>query len=293
MKKIIVLSLVLFVLNSVQAQVVTLPHINLHVFPYDLGPFPERPSVDFINRINENESYDFDTWRLPTREEMAMIRQNRQLLQGVRDADYITSNYLTSGYVRLVSTGRRVSERRAEAEHERWLAEQRRLEEERRVAEQRRIAEERAAAERRRLETMGAVVINGIGWARFNLGSEGVFVSSAEQQGGRFSWHNARNACPAGWRLPTMAELQTLGNGSWNTQNGVQGRVFGVAPNQIFLPATGRNTNHGGGNTSYYWSSTAGRWVCGVAMRVDGHGVSMTNNIPESSHFNVRCVVGN
>ena len=46
----------------------------------------------------------------------------------------------------------------------------------------------------------------------------------------------------------------------WTTLNGVYGRLFGVAPNQIFLPAAGARggdygTLHSVGVSGYYWSS--------------------------------------
>ena len=47
--------------------------------------------------------------------------------------------------------------------------------------------------------------------------------------------------CPPGWRIPYSDEFESLiASGSfWTTVNGVAGRVFGTAPNQIFLPAAG------------------------------------------------------
>ena len=49
------------------------------------------------------------------------------------------------------------------------------------------------------------------------------------------------NPCPPGWRVPYRDEFESLiASGSfWTTVNGVPGRVFGTAPNQIFLPAAG------------------------------------------------------
>jgi hypothetical protein len=49
------------------------------------------------------------------------------------------------------------------------------------------------------------------------------------------------------------------GNSIWITQNGVNGRLFGSVPNQIFLPATGfRPTNSGAyriNTNGEYWSN--------------------------------------
>ena len=54
-------------------------------------------------------------------------------------------------------------------------------------------------------------------------------------------WERANDPCPTGWRVPTNVELISLVSaGSVGMiYNGVQGRVFGSAPNQIFLPIEG------------------------------------------------------
>ena len=234
MKKLIALSLVLLAICNLQAQehrVVTLFDF-LHVYPYDIGTFPARPTT-VITAINRNEAYGFNNWRLPTREEMAVIVAHQHIVPGLSATDYITSDGLSSGNVRLVTTGRPIAERRG-------------------------LAEERV----RRLEAMGAVVINGVGWARFNVASYGTFVSSETQYGGFFTSSRSRNACPHGWRLPTRTEFDNLLSqpNTWTTRNGVNGRIFGTAPNQIFLPATGRSCNHSGrrfdnGRIGFYWSN--------------------------------------
>jgi uncharacterized protein (TIGR02145 family) len=135
------------------------------------------------------------------------------------------------------------------------------------------------------------VVIGGTRWATRNVESAGAFVANIEDAGMFFqwnrrssgfnisptgeirgwdtslptgnSWTRENDPCPAGWRVPTEAELQSLveaGN-FWATINGVEGAVFGTAPNQIFLPAAGwRNSAHNGNlydadSAGYYWSS--------------------------------------
>jgi uncharacterized protein (TIGR02145 family) len=80
--------------------------------------------------------------------------------------------------------------------------------------------------------------------------------------------------CPAGWRVPTNAELTSLttNNSGWTTDNGMNGAWFSgktaysKAANQIFLPAPGRhegivNTINGPicsnrETMGYYWTST-------------------------------------
>ena len=119
-------------------------------------------------------------------------------------------------------------------------------------------------------DVVSGVLVGGVRWATRNVGSPGMFAHAPESFGSRFHW-NRRTAqqhsdwnwygngatvwerendpCPQGWRVPTEAELRILTNANsrWVNVNGVNGRLFGVAPNHIFLPS---------GN---YWSSTLAR----------------------------------
>ena len=111
----------------------------------------------------------------------------------------------------------------------------------------------------------------------------------------RTAWTAANDPCPQGWRVPTEAELHSLNNvGSvWTQQNGVNGRLFGTAPNQLFFPAVGhRNTSGTLGavdHVSHVWSSTASGasngwslWLSSVISFVDAHNRAIG--------FSVRCV---
>ena len=269
MKKLIALSFVLLAVSSMQAQRVVTLHGFLHVYPYDLGPFPSRPMTT-IEALNRNNSYDFNDWRLPTREEMALIAQNQHIVSGISAVQYITSNGYSSGNVRLVSTGRRVSERRAEEEHER-----------------RRIEDEL---------NRPYVTINGVRWARFNLNRPGSFVSSETDGGALFTWYEASNACPPGWRLPTEVELRRLlyANSVWATREGVTGRTFGTPPRQIFLPVTSR-TRYGDEGSSIWSASTPrGAGVATVltfSRRGNSEGrPNMFDNFSRGNRLSVRCV---
>ena len=118
------------------------------------------------------------------------------------------------------------------------------------------------------------VVINGVRWATRNADDFRTFVSSPEAPGGfylfspvqqmigqgvpllsnrardrytlrRRSGHLTRGPlapCPPGWRLPTAEEFESLiaAGSVWTTVNGVNGRLFGTAPHQLFLPAAGQ-----------------------------------------------------
>ena len=103
------------------------------------------------------------------------------------------------------------------------------------------------------------VVISGVRWATRNVDAIGTFARNPENVGGFFIWYHAADACPRGWRLPTLQEWEALkGAGSvWYFRNGVGGRLFGTAPNQIFLPAAGFDGAHANvGDVGFYWSST-------------------------------------
>jgi len=137
------------------------------------------------------------------------------------------------------------------------------------------------------------VVINGITWATRNVDAPGTFADNPQDAGMFFQWNrrqgwsatgevtdwdsslpegteweNENDPCPAGWRVPTIEELQSLYNAghtwiaNWNDTD-INGRVFGTYPNQIFLPAVGFRYRVDGslhlvGAYGNYWSSTKG-----------------------------------
>ena len=148
-----------------------------------------------------------------------------------------------------------------------------------------------------------SIVVGGTRWHCRNVGAPGTFAARPELAGMFYRWNNrvgwsstnprtssptgqtwatsvpspapgaiwaaANNPCPAGWRIPTHAEMQALVNAgsTWGSNNGVAGRFFGTAPNRIFLPATGgRNastdptghTLNSVGATAHYWSNAIG-----------------------------------
>ena len=106
----------------------------------------------------------------------------------------------------------------------------------------------------------------------------------------------AYDPCPKGWRVPTLAEWNTLGTGSSNTD----GKTFasgiltipGVDGN-LLLPAAGnRSYNNGSlnyqGSYAFYWSSS----VSGTSVnRVDFSSATLnTNTCFRMDGASVRCV---
>ncbi|MDR0831123.1 MAG: hypothetical protein LBN95_13610 [Prevotellaceae bacterium] len=147
--------------------------------------------------------------------------------------------------------------------------------------------------------TPDAVKINGVVWATRNVGSKGIFCDFPYESGLYYTWEDAQNACPAGWRLPTTEEFESLiASGSvWTTQNGVPGRLFGKTPNQIFLPAAGYRYSSGGGlgdagENGYYWSSTQDYGDVAYYLDFDSGGVG-TGYYTSSYGFCVRPVAEN
>lgn len=144
----------------------------------------------------------------------------------------------------------------------------------------------------------GWVLINGVKWATCNVDAPGTFAAAPESAGMFYQWNRkvawsvtyplqnsnggttwddstpsgtewtkANDPSPAGYRVPTFEEIESLLNttyvtNEWTTQNGVFGRKFTDKSNgnSIFLPAVGY-LGYGGtlgnaGSHGDYWSST-------------------------------------
>jgi hypothetical protein len=136
--------------------------------------------------------------------------------------------------------------------------------------------------------TVEGVKIDGIIWATRNVGAPGIFAANPEDSGmlyqwnrplgwsasnpitssdGRTAWQGyletadiwsrSNDPCPTGWRIPTEDEMRSLAEtpSVWTTN----GRLFGSAPDQIFLPAVGSRSFANGelqedqGHSGLYW----------------------------------------
>ena len=183
------------------------------------------------------------------------------------------------------------------------------------------------------IDNPAGVVLNGIRWATRNVDMPGTFAQHPESAGRFFQWgtlngvvHHwpatgavtgwnnscwqrdawtaANDPCPQGWRVPTQQQLQSLANewSFWTQRNGVSGRLFGHAPNQIFLPAAGTRDTNGtfhsvaigdlGAIGSYWSSSPTFGWSsnAGVLQFVQAWGGVWVPSTNRAQGFSVRCV---
>jgi hypothetical protein len=112
------------------------------------------------------------------------------------------------------------------------------------------------------------------------------------------TWERANDPCPEGWRVPTRAEFLSLlevANSVWAVRNGINGRLFGTYPDQIFLPAAGLRFTNGAlydtGIWGAYWSSTASPsslvWILHIHI---GSGSDHLTWVNHYYGFSVRCV---
>jgi uncharacterized protein (TIGR02145 family) len=138
------------------------------------------------------------------------------------------------------------------------------------------------------------VLINGVRWATCNVDAPGKFAAKPESPGMFYqwnrkkgwsatgeevtgwnsslptgdSWEKENDPSPAGYRVPTFDEIETLLDetkvtNEWTTVNKVKGRKFTDKNNgnSIFLPAVGYRDYYDGtlgsdGARGNYWSST-------------------------------------
>jgi uncharacterized protein (TIGR02145 family) len=152
------------------------------------------------------------------------------------------------------------------------------------------------------------IVINGIRWATRNVDAPGTFTEEIDCFGRLYTWHEAQNACPQGWRVPSIEELESLNSvGSfwrdelylWLDLDAVSGRYYGGFFNRVFLPASGwLNFNLEAlinqWAEGYYWSSTPHENPNAArALSFDDSKSTVTGSYHRTYGFAVRCVFEN
>ena len=168
----------------------------LKVFPKDLGPFPNDPE-SIIDNINASQQFGYDTWRIPTENELALLVSEGY----IRSTKGYMSDTESSGKLRLVTDKKTAEELAAEAEVERKAAEARELKRRRDEEERRRAEEAEEAAKRERY--LRGRKINGLIWS--------------DRSSSEMDWSSAKEYCEymteggyIDWRLPNIDELRTL-----------------------------------------------------------------------------------
>lgn len=208
----------------------------LKIFPNELGVFQAEPT-SVIAQINKQAQHGYNNWRIPTNEELSLMRANNYLGSG----EYMTRES-KRGIVLLVSDGddyQTVQEKERKAEEERIKAEQERI----RAEIERQEAAERRAAE---LKAQGLV----------DLGlPSGTLWKDKNEDGGFYTYEQA--IYKFGDKLPTKEQFEELKNKCQWTWTGNGYKVIGPNGNSISLPAAGYRACDGSvSSDGCYWSST-------------------------------------
>jgi len=171
------------------------------------------------------------------------------------------------------------------------------------------------------------VEINGVLWATYNVDMPGTFAEKPEDAGMFYQWARkigwsttdplinsnggttwdifggsgiiwlkANDPCPTGWRVPTIAELQSLAivDSQWATVNGINGCILGNGNNTIFLPVAGYRSYatsvlNAVGMFGYYWSNAADG-SSSIYLFLSGNYGNGVGYADRGDAFSVRCV---
>ena len=227
----------------------------LHVFPNELGVFQSHPNSVIAN-INNQGMYGYDEWRVPTNEELSLLRANNYL----SNAQYMTQEY-KSGMVLLVTTGKSVAEKEAIR------------------AEQARQAEIARQAELLKYVDLG--LPSGTLWKNANEGGNQELYSYDEAVR-RF-----------GENLPTIEQLIELRDECEWTWNGNGYTVVGTNGNSIFLPVAGYRLTDGtvvfANLFGFYWSLTANGSDYAYYLRSSENEIAI-NSYTQASGLSVRLI---
>jgi len=206
----------------------------LKIFPHELGTFQSEPT-SVISQINKQAQHGYNNWRIPTNEELSLLKANNYLGNG---------NYMTrenrQGIVLLVTDGKDYSTLQAE-EQEKIRGEQ-----------------EQKAAELKAEQERKAQLISQ-GFVDLGLPSGTLWKDKNEIGGYKDSFTYEQAVNRFGNSLPTKAQLEELKNKcSWKwTGNGY--KVTGPNGCFITLPAEGHLTTSGSwsmvSRMGFYWSS--------------------------------------
>lgn len=205
----------------------------LKVFPNELGDFSSEPT-SVIAQINMQAQHGYNNWRIPTNEELSLLRANNYLGSGT----YMTQES-RHGIVLLVTDGKDYATLQTE-ERMRIKAEQ----------EQEEIRAEQERKSRLKAE----------GWVDLGLPS-GTLWKNRNEEGGFYTYGQAMRNFSS--NLPTKNQCEELINSCRWTWNGNGYKIVGPNGESIVLPAKGVRAqwvdydNNGAGKIGHYWSSTS------------------------------------
>lgn len=262
--------------NSSGSKGVVVLHGYLKVYPEDLGQFDSYPQR-IVEQINKNAEYGYDTWRLPTREEMQLIQANKGKIGGLTSTNYMTnSTKYTKGTIRLVTDGATKSAAYQAYKLCSTLDDYRNFVKQYPSGTYTEMAKEKIKtleAEERRAKYNGHDYVDlglpsGLKWATCNVGA-----TSPSEYGNYYEWGEtktntfykasycktygkqienisgnpiydvARSNWGGTWRIPTADEFRELiDHCTWSlaTQGGRKGcKIIGPNGNSIFLPFAG------------------------------------------------------
>ena len=173
------------------------------------------------------------------------------------------------------------------------------------------------------------IIINGVKWATCNIDSPGTFATNPEDAGMFYQWNlkkaweadgsvsgwnsstpsgttweKANDPSPAGWRIPTLADFETLFEygkvtNEWIIVNGIKGKKFTdvISGDSIFLPASGTRFFGDGtlaseGTNGFYWSNTmhTSNESAVYYLNLIGSDAATTFASGRSNGYSLRCV---
>lgn len=229
----------------------------LKVFPYTIGTYEAEP-VNVIEQLNKQEKFGYNTWRIPTQEELSLLAANGYAI----DDNYMCSER-PRGVVLLVTDDADAS-----------------------AVTERREQEAAAAAEKARIEKsiadgLGRDGVYEVGYYYNRDGKQGVVFEVKD--GGRSGkiisldaiydrWDDAKSWCSGhgdGWYLPSKGELLV------------------VYSNKSLVNKTLADKGTKLGSDLSYWTSTAYGEYCAWIVYMDNGG---TNDNYKSDRNGVRAV---
>lgn len=255
MKKLLLLSMMCLAALTMQAQSIAVVGFSAgaNVSLSDIDGISETfTTYSVIRQINAQAQHGYNNWRIPTNEELSLMRANNYLGSG----EYMTREN-KRGIVLLVTDGKDYQTLQAE-EQARIKAEQ-----------ERRAAEERAKQER-------LAYLKAQGFVDLGLPS-GTLWKDKNEEGGFYTYEQALNKF--GDKLPTKEQFEELESKCQWSWTGSGYKVTGPNGNSISLPAAGYRRCDGVvgyvGSSGRYWSSTPSGSKAAWCLDFDSYIVGM------------------